>query len=68
MKKLLILVTMFIGYANAEIINLKCSNPNSDITIAIDIHEKVAWLDDFIPFSNTFCIPSLQGCETFYTP
>jgi len=46
MKKLLILLTMFIGYANAEIINLKCSNPNSSVTIAIDAHEKVAWFVD----------------------
>jgi hypothetical protein len=53
MKKLLILVAMFIGSVNAEIIKLKCSNQSStktsDITIYIDVHEKTGWLDNFVP-------------------
>jgi hypothetical protein len=48
-KTILILITLLTGYANADIINLKCSNSKSDIGLMIDTHEKVAWLDNFIP-------------------
>jgi hypothetical protein len=42
MKKLLILITMFTGIANAEIINLKCSNSNNDMDMYLDFNQKVA--------------------------
>lgn len=59
MKKLLILLTIFSGYANAEIVNLKCSNLKSSVDIYLNINKEVAWIDDFIPLYVLRMSPNL---------
>lgn len=59
MKKLLISLAILAGYANAEIINLKCSNLKSGVNIYLDINQEVAWLDDFVPIYVLKVSPNL---------